>query len=140
MTNPGPAITTGSNSQVTFAAQQRRLLGYALGVNVNLVADTVIQIINSSAWSVDVITYTNASTSLTTATAGVYTAPAAGGTTIVTAAALSGATASNIVVKPTVASTVVQTGDYIYFRNAVAQGAPATIDVFIWGYDFSPMQ
>jgi hypothetical protein len=140
MSNPGPAITVGSNSQVTFACQQRRLLGYALGVNANLVADTVIPIINSSAWSVDVITYTNASTSLTTAVAGVYSAPAAGGTTIVTAAALSGATASNVVVKPTIASTTVQTGDYIYFRITTAQGAAATVDVYIWGYDFSPAQ
>jgi len=79
----------------------------------------------------------NASTSLTTAAAGVFTAPSAGGTAIVANAALSGLTGSTVVSQRTVASTAIQTGQNLYVNVGTAQGAAATMDVYVYGYDFS---
>jgi hypothetical protein len=138
MANPGPAITTGNNAQVGYLAQNLRVLGKAIGVNVNATGDqAVIPIINSSAFSVKQVVFTNASISLTTAAAGLFTAPGASGA-IVANAALSALTGSTVVSERTVASTAVQTGDYLYLNVGTAQGAAATMDVYIYGYDFSP--
>jgi hypothetical protein len=37
----------------------------------------------------------------------------------------------------TVASTAVQTGQNLYVNVGTAQGAAATMDVFVYGYDLS---
>lgn len=147
--NPGPAVTQTPQSvaemtpvntninPVVQGAYGLRLLGVARGVDANAVADTQMPIINSNRYSVFQVVYTNASISLTTATGGVFTAPAAGGTAIVATAALSALTGPTVVSQRTVAATAVQTGQTLYVRNAVAQGAPATYDVYVYGYDFS---
>ena len=137
MANPGPASTTSTHPSGLATNQAIRLLASAQGVNVNSTADTAMPIINSSRWSVSNVVFTNASISLTTATAGVFTAPAAGGTGIVADAALSGLTAASVVSQRTVASTAAQTGDYLYLDVGTAQGAAATMDVFVYGYDLT---
>jgi hypothetical protein len=77
---------------------------------------------------------------LAQAVAGTYTGPAASGTTIVTAAALSGATGPTIVVQQTVASTanpgVTNPQNVLYFRVTTVNTAAATCDVYIYGYAF----
>ena len=80
---------------------------------------------------------TNASISLTTAAAGLFTAPSAGGTGIVANAALSALTGPTVVSERTVASTAVQTGQNLYFNVGTAQGAAATGDVYVYGYDLT---
>ena len=137
MANPGPASTTSTHPSGLATNQAIRLLASAQGVNVNSTADTAMPIINCSRWSVSNVVFTNASISLTTATAGVFTAPAAGGTGIVADAALSGLTAASVVSQRTVASTAAQTGDYLYLDVGTAQGAAATMDVFVYGYDLT---
>ena len=138
MSNPGPATSVTIHPNNLGTNQAIRLLAVATGVNVNASGDTVMPIINSSNYSVYQVIVTNASTSLTTATAAVYTAPAKPGTAIVAAAtALSGNTGSTIVNPLTVASTNTLSGQNLYFNVATAQGAAATADVYIYGYDFS---
>lgn len=137
-TNPGPAVTNTIHPQGVQSNQALRLLAVATGVNVNATGDqAVLQIINSTNYSVSNVVFTNASTSLTTAAAGLFTAPSAGGTAIVANAALSGLTASSVVSQRTVASTATQSGQNLYLNVGTAQGAAATMDVYVYGYDFS---
>jgi hypothetical protein len=137
MANPGPASTSSNHPSGLATNQAIRLLASAQGVNVNAAADTVMPIINSSRWSVSNVVFTNASISLSTATAGVFTAPSGGGTAIVADAALSGLSAASVVSQRTVASTAAQTGDNLYLDVGTVQGAAATMDVFVYGYDLT---
>jgi hypothetical protein len=137
MANPGPASTSTIHPSNVASNQAIRLLASFQGVNVNQTGDTVLPINNTTNYSVSNVIFTNASTSLTTALAGVFTAPSAGGTGIVANAALSALTASTVVSQRTVASTAVQTGQNLYVNVGTAQGAAATMDVFVYGYDLS---
>lgn len=148
--NPGPAVTATQNTVAVITpdngnaaspvqgANALRLLGSARGINVNGTGDTAtIPIINSSSYSVLYVIFTNASISLTTALAGLFTAAAAGGTALVANAALSGLTGPTIVSQRTVASTAVQTAQTLFVNVGTAQGAAATMDVFVLGFDLS---
>jgi hypothetical protein len=138
MSNPGPASTQTIHPQNVLSNQAIRLLAVFPGVNVNSTGDVAtLNIANASNWSVSNVVFTNASTSLTTAAAGLFTAPSAGGTAIVANAALSGLTGSTVVSQRTVASTAIQTGQNLYVNVGTAQGAAATMDVYVYGYDFS---
>jgi len=137
MANPGPASTQTNHVTNISTNQAIRLLAFYQGVNVNATGDTVLPIINSNTYSVSNVIFTNASTSLTTAAAGLFTAPSAGGTGIVSNAALSALTGSTVVSQRTVASTAAQTGQNLYINVGTAQGATATMDVYVYGYDFS---
>ena len=137
MANPGPASTTSIHPQQVGSNQAIRLLASYQSVNVNATGDTVLPIGNTTNYSVSNVIFTNASTSLTTAAAGVFTQPAAAGTAIVANAALSAMTSSSVVSQRTVASTAVQAGQNLYVNVGTAQGAAATMDVFIYGYDLS---
>jgi hypothetical protein len=136
-TNPGPAIQTTAHPQSVNTNGALRLLGVAQGINLNATGDTVIPIINASNYSIANVVLTNASTSLTTAAAGLFTASGAGGTAIVANAALSAATGSTVVSQRTVASTATLTTQNLYWNVGTAQGAAATGDVYVYGYDFS---
>jgi hypothetical protein len=137
MANPGPATTVTNHPSNLATNQAIRLLASFQGVNVNATGDTVLPIVNTNSYSVSNVIFTNASVSLTTAAAGVFTAPSAGGTGIVANAALSAMTGSTIVSQRTVASTALQTGGNLYVNVATAQGAAATMDVYVYGYDLS---
>jgi len=138
MSNPGPATTVTIHPQGVLSNQAIRLLAVATGVNVNATGDqAVLPIINSTNYSVSNVVFTNASTSLTTAAAGLFTAPSAGGTGVVANAALSALTGSTVVSQRTVASTATLSGQSLYLNVGTAQGAAATMDVYVYGYDFS---
>ena len=137
MANPGPATTVANHPSNLASNQAIRVLASFQGVNVNATGDTVLPIINTNSYSVSNVIFTNASTSLTTAAAGVFTAPSAGGTGIVANAALSALTGSTVVSQRTVASTALQTGGNLYVNVGTAQGAAATMDVYVYGYDLS---
>jgi len=138
MSNPGPATTVTIHPSNLATNQAIRLLAVATGVNVNATGDQVVlPIINSTNYSVSNVVFTNASTSLTTAAAGLFTAPSAGGTGVVANAALSALTGSTVVSQRTVASTAIQSGQNLYLNVGTAQGAAATMDVYVYGYDFS---
>jgi hypothetical protein len=137
--NPGPAITQGGHPQVLSSNQAVRLLASAIGVNANSATDTVLPLLDSTSYSVKFVVFTNASTSLTTAAAGLFPAPSAGGTAIVANAALSALTSSSVVSERTVASNIVQTTQNLYVNVGTAQGAAATFDVYVYGYDFTAL-
>jgi len=139
MSNPGPATTVTNHPSNLSSNQAIRLLASAQSVNLNATGDTVLPVQNTSSFSVSNVIVTNASTSLTTAAAGLFTAPSAGGTAIVANAALSACTGSTVVSQRTVASTAAQTGGLtsLYFNVGTAQGAAATADVFVYGYDLT---
>ena len=137
MSNPGPASTQTNHPSGLATNQAIRLLASAQGVNVNATGDTVLPIQNSGRWSVSNVVFTNASVNLTTAEAGVFTAPSAGGTAIVADAILSAMSSASVVSERTVASTAAQTGGNLYVNVSVAQGAEATMDVFVYGYDLT---
>ena len=138
MANPGPSTTVTIHPQNVTSNQAIRLLAVATGVNVNATGDqATLSIINSSNYSVSNVVFTNASVSLSSAAAGLFTAPSAGGTGVVANAALSALTASTVVSQRTVASTATQTSQNLYLNVGTAQGATATMDVYVYGYDFS---
>ena len=137
MANPGPATTVTNHPSNLATNQAIRLLASYQSVNVNATGDTVLPILNTGSYSVSNVIFTNASTSLTTAAAGLFTAPSAGGTGIVANAALSAMTGSTVVSQRTVASTASQTGQNLYVNVGTAQGAAATMDVFVYGYDLT---
>lgn len=137
MPNPGPASATTNHPQPLGSNQAIRLLASAQGVNLNATGDTVLPVLNSGRYSVSNVIVTNASISLTTAAAGLFSAPSAGGTGVVANAALSACTGSTIVSQRTVASTAALTGPNLYFNVGTAQGAAATGDVFVYGYDLT---
>ena len=137
MANPGPATTVANHPSQLGTNQAIRLLASYQGVNVNATGDTVLPIQNTGNYSVSNVIFTNASVSLTTAAAGLFTAPAAGGTGIVANAALSAMSASTVVSQRTVASTATQTGQNLYVNVGTAQGAAATMDVYVYGYDLT---
>ena len=137
MANPGPAVTISNHPIQLGTNQAIRLLASYQGVNVNATGDTVLPILDTGSYSVSNVIFTNASTSLTTALAGVFTAPSAGGTGIVANAALSALTGATVVSQRTVASTASQAGQNLYVNVGTAQGAAATMDVFVYGYDLT---
>lgn len=111
-------------------------LGKAIGADLNSVADTTISI-TASKYIVRKVIVTNASTSLAVSLAqlGLYTAVAAGGTPVVTAAAnLTGLTGSTKYSDLTIAlSADTLTAATLYLRVGVVHGGAATADVYLFG-------
>jgi len=138
MSNPGPASTQTIHPSNLASNQALRLLASAQGVNLNQVGDTVAQILNNSGrYSVQSIIVTNASVDLTTAQLAVYTGAGATGTAIKSAYALTGNSTSAKTVVTAATSTDAVSGTPLYIRCTTAQGAAATADVFIYGYDLT---
>ncbi len=137
MSNPGPASATTNHPSNLATNQALRLIASAQGVNLNTVGDTVANILVSGRVSVQSIIVTNASTDLTTAQLAVYTGPSAGGTAVKSAYALTGNTTAAKTVVTAATSTDAITSTPLYIRCTTAQGAAATADVFIYGYDLT---
>jgi hypothetical protein len=127
VTNPGPQ-----------GAQAIRLLGVVKGLSVASVGDpAVMQIINASTWVPTTVITANANVTMATATVGLYTAAAAGGTAVLTVAALTGQTTNAFVyVRPATAITAAQTAQTLFVNVGVAV-ATGTVDVYLYGYDLS---
>lgn len=137
MANPGPASTQTNHPSNLATNQAYRLLASAQGVNLNSVADTIAPIVNSASYSVQEVIVANASVNLTTAQLAVYSGPGATGVAVKTAYALTGNSASDKVVVTAASDTDSLTGDNLYIRCTTAQGAAATADVYLYGYDLS---
>ena len=137
MANPGPASTQTNHPSNLATNQAYRLLASAQGVNLNSVADTIASILNAASYSVQEVIVANASINLTTAQLAVYSGPGATGVAVKTAYALTGNSASDKVVVTAASDTDSLTGDVLYIRCTTAQGAAATADVYIYGYDLS---
>lgn len=141
MANPGPAITVSAHPQLLNSNQAVRLLAVYKGVSTAAAGDTQLPIIDSTSYSVQNIVVTNAnnagaSADVHTVVFGIYTAPSQGGTAVYSATALTGVTGSTVVdvISPT--TTAVQTAQNLY-ANISTPFVTATIDVYVYGYDFS---
>ena len=138
MANPGPASSTTNHPSNLATNQALRLLASAQAVNLNAVGDTVAKLLNDSGFvSVQSIIVANASIDLTTAQLAVYTGPGATGTAVKSAYALTGNSTSAKVVVPAATSTDAIDVSELYIRCTTAQGAAATANVFIYGYDLT---
>ena len=138
MPNPGPSTTVTANNQPLNSSQAIRLLSVLRGVSLNAVGDNLLPIITSTTFSVSNVLITNASVSLTAAAAGIFTLPNAGGTAIVANAALAACTSAAVVSQRAIATTNAQTSvPNLYLNVGTAQGAAATADVFVYGYDLT---
>jgi len=137
MSNPGPASTQTIHPTNLATNQALRLIASAQGVNLNQVGDTVAPILAAGSVSVQSVIVANASVSLTTAQLAVYTGAGATGTAVKSPYALSGNSTTTAVVVTAATSTAAISGTPLYIRCTTAQGAAATADVFIYGYDLS---
>jgi hypothetical protein len=131
-TNPGPQ---GLNAL--------RLLASIRGVSLAVTGDVaVMPVINSASWSPVTVVTSNGQVSgvagsIATASLGVFTAAASGGSVIKTQAALasnSAAGSSIAIAAGAAAAALAFTGQSIYVNVGTAL-ANATCDVFIYGYD-----
>ena len=145
------AISFGSTVAVTGAATMAssltvtgqvigtgmdQLIGKLIGANMNVTTDQAIPItrIGTQKYLITKIFVTNASTSLTAADGGIYTATSKGGTAIVAAAQVYTAlTAATVGLDLTLAVNNTYTLDNIYLSLTGAQGGAATADIYVFG-------
>lgn len=117
-----------------------RLLGRITGANMNVTTDQPI-VIGSTRYAIRRIVAENASVNLDTAAGGIYTATSKGGTALVAAGqAYSALTAAGKFLDLTleaVVGTDVRTETTLYLSLTAAQGAAATLNLWIFGEDLS---
>lgn len=139
MANPGPATTVTTNPMPVSTQQALRLICVVKGLILSAAGDTVVQPLSVTAFVPTVIVTTNANVTQATATVGIYTAPAQGGTAVLTTAALTGQTTNAFAyvrAATAVAAKVVTAGAPLYINVGVVV-ATATCDIFLYGYDVS---
>jgi len=141
MANPGPASTQTIHPSNLASNQAIRLLAYASAVPVSQTGDAAVTlpINNTSSYNVQFVAITNANVDVSGGALAIWTAPAGTGTEIVTNASLTSNTSSTYVTNSTVVAGTKNTRLtaqtlYVKVGTAVAGG---TVDIFVYGYDFS---
>ncbi len=112
------------------------LIASASNVDMNAAADTNLTL-KAGRYIIDRIVLENASLSLTTATAGLFTAAGGGGTTLAADQALAALTASTKfleLTKEAILGTDIRTETTLYLRVGTPQGAAATANLSIFGW------
>ena len=133
------AATAASSLTVTgqvIGTGVDQLLGKLIGANFNVTTDQAIPItrIGTQKYLITKIFVTNASTSLTNADGGIYTATSKGGTAIVAAAQVYTAlTSATVGLDLTLAVNNTYTLDNLYFSLTGTQGGAATADIYVFG-------
>jgi hypothetical protein len=143
MANPGPATTVSNHPQVLGTNQALRLIASAQSVSLSAAGDTASVVLDISKFVPTSVIITNglnssgATTTIATATVGVYTGPAQTGSTILTTAALTSNTGGPYVTisAATNAATAISNPANIYVN--VGTTIAATCDVFVYGYDLT---
>lgn len=133
-----PAVAT-ARSALGKVLPRYGLLGSVASVDLNAALSDSLLVMESSRYRIDKVTVENGSISLTTATAGVFTAAGGGGTAVANDQALSALTATTKYKDLTLTATCgtdVFTSANLYFRVGTAQGAAATGNVWVWGYRY----
>jgi hypothetical protein len=137
MSNPGPATTTTAN-YVIDQQNAYRLVAYAKGVSVAAAGDTPMNVITTGAFVPAVIVTTNSTgtqPNIATATVGVYSAPAQGGSTVHATAALTGQTTATFAyVRATSVANAVVSAPQLYVNVGTTVSGGQT-DVLVYGYD-----
>ena len=134
MANPGPATTVTTNYPLTTNQNAQGTL-VLKGLSVSTAGDTAITVpnmFNGSIVPISVIT-TNANVTMATATVGIYTAPAQGGTAILTTAALTGQTTNAFayVRAATAAAAQVAIAGNTLYANVGTTVAGGTVDLYL---------
>lgn len=143
MANPGPATTVSNHPQNLATNQALRLIASAQSVNLAQAGDTAMVVLDVSKFVPTKVIITNglnssgATTTIATATVGVYTNVGATGSTILTTAALTSNTGGPYVTisDATNLNTAISSPSYIYVN--VGTTISATCDVFVYGYDLT---
>ena len=142
MSNPGPAVTNTTHPSNLNSQQALRVLGVLKGVSTAAAADFAVQINNSSLYvpvSVVVANANNAGATQSVASVnlGVYTAPAKGGSVVLTAAALTSQTTPTYVTISAATNPNTALSAQTLYVNISTATATATVDVYVYGYDLS---
>lgn len=135
-------IASGTMNAARMPVGIVRVLGTLRSANFNSVADQTIPIVSSvTAFQITSIIVTNCSASLTTAAGGVYPTTSKGGVPIVAAIqAYTALTGTTVLLGATVAATPLVTRyavSNVFLALTIAQGAPATCDVYVIGNDLT---
>lgn len=142
MANPGPSTTVTPN-YVIDPQNAYRLIAWAKGVNLGAAGDTLMNSVTSGGniLPYQILTANSAQgtqVNVATATVGIYSAPAQGGTTVLTTAALTSQTTGTYTKQQaaTNPNTMIQgaTSLYVNVGTTVAGGL---VDVYVYGYDLS---
>ncbi len=141
MANPGPASAVTIHPSNLATNQAIRLLASANAVPLSFTGDATVtlQINNTTSYAVTNVAITNANKDVSAGYLAIWTGPAGTGTEIVTNAALTSNTSSAYVTNSTVVSATKNANLsaqtlYVKVGTAVAGG---TVDIFVYGYDFS---
>jgi hypothetical protein len=142
MSNPGPAITSTTHPSNLNSQQALRVLAVLKGVSTAAAADFAVQINNSALYvpvSVVVANANNAGATQSVASVnlGVYTAPAKGGSAVLTAAALTSQTTPSYVTISAATNPNTALSSQTVYVNISTAFATATVDVYVYGYDLS---
>ena len=137
MANPGPATAVTVNQQPVNNSQALVLIGVLKGLSVAAAGDTPIPLVGPiGSFVPTVVLTTNANVTMATATVGIYTAPAAGGTAVLTTAALTGQTTNAFAyvrAATAAAANVVPVSGQLY-ANVGTTVATGTVDLYLYGY------
>jgi hypothetical protein len=146
MTEVGYLDGATSAVQTQLNNRRERLLGSLTGADMNVTTDQAIPIAaaiggGTRKYVIRRVLVVNASTSLTTAVGGVYTATSKGGSAVIGAGqvytALTGASKFVDLTIAAIGLSDVRTEANLYLSLTVAQGGAATADVFVFGDDIS---
>ena len=121
---------------MSYRTASSLLLGKLVAANMNTTADQAIAMA-SAKYRLSKVLVTDASTSLTLAAGGLYTAASKGGSAVVIAATVySALTGSSKYLEPALAGTAltdILTGSSLYLSLTVAQGGAATATFWLFG-------
>lgn len=142
MANPGPASTSTVHPSNLNSQQALRVLAVQKGVSTASLADTAVQINNSALYVPTTIVIANANNagatqSVASVNLGVYTAPAKGGSAVLTAAALTSQTTPTYVTVSAATNPNTAFSAQTIYVNISSATATATVDVYVYGYDLS---
>ena len=141
MANPGPATTVTSNYPTIGNNQALVRIAAYKGLPLSSAGDIAIPIDGPiSAFVPTVVVTTNANVTCATATVGIYTAPAQGGTAVLTTAALTGQTTTAFAyvrAATAVAAQVTAATSGVLYANIGTTVASATVDLYLYGYNVS---
>ena len=143
MANQVPATTVSNHPQNLATNQALRLIASAQSVNLSQAGDTAMTVIDVSKFVPVSVIITNGlnssgnTTTIATATVGVYTNTGATGSTVLTTAALTSNTGGPYVTisSATNANTAISSFSNMYVN--VGTTIAATCDVFVYGYDLT---
>jgi hypothetical protein len=140
MANPGPATTVTTNYVPVNTQQALVLIGVVKGLSVATAGDTPMPLTGQLTNFVPTtVVTTNANVTMATATVGIYTQPAAGGTAVLTTAALTGQTTNSFayVRAATAVAAMVTAAPPVLYVNVGTTVATGTVDIYLYGYNVS---